>query len=93
MTQRRPSARRNTSGGDDSSDDQEPNALGSADPDYAKLYTPGDIHVSSREHRRLIEATDNADNPRVEFVGEAAAMGPPEERDGGGDQEVSDGGE
>lgn len=39
-----------------------------------KRFAPGKIVVSRADHRRLLEECGQADNPRIEFVSDAAAM-------------------
>jgi len=60
---------------------------GGEEIDRDALLAPGPIVVGSREHRRLLEAVGEADNERVEFAGDAAAMAPLDERE---DQEDGD---
>jgi hypothetical protein len=55
---------------------------GGEEIDRDTLLAPGPIVVGDREHRRLLETVGEADNERVEFVDDAAAMAPPDERDG-----------
>ena len=84
--QRRPPKQRegNDGGdGDDSSSDDDANRFLGREPHWGRIWTPGKIVVSSRKHRRLIEETDNADNPRIEFVGEAAESGADDSDNGG----------
>lgn len=57
--------------------------------DWDTLLNPGLIEVRRPAHRRLLEEVGKADEPRVVFEGDAAAMGSPEER-GDDDQEGGD---
>lgn len=49
--------------------------------DWDTLFEPGLIEVRRPAHRRLLEEVGKADEPRVVFEGDAAEMGPPEERE------------
>lgn len=88
---RKPVEQRDSDDGDGEGDgddaDESSGLLNDDEVHWGKVYNPGKITVSDPSHRRLIEETGNADNPRVEFVGDAAKLDTDDSNNDGSDNE------